>query len=130
MEHPLYFFFDVETTGPGPLDDHIIEMAATAANPDGVIQENTFSSLVFTDRQISPAGIQANILCTNGFIDIYNIKVSRHVHGLQNWHLEGEEAFPAVFTKFLKWMVETTRKLAREERTSYPGDLTKDYNHA
>ena len=73
MEHPLYFFFDVETTGPGPLDDHIIEMAATAANPDGVIQENTFYSLVFTDRQISPAGIQANILCTNGFIDIYII---------------------------------------------------------
>lgn len=59
-EHsPLYFFFNLETTGPSPLEDHAIEIAATtAATAAGITQQQkSFSRLILTTRPITHNGI-------------------------------------------------------------------------
>jgi hypothetical protein len=47
-QQPVYFFYECETTGLGPLTTDIIEMAAVV---DGT--SNTFSSLISTDQQMN-----------------------------------------------------------------------------
>jgi hypothetical protein len=47
-QQPVYFFYECETTGWGPLTTDIIEMAAVV---DGT--SNTFSSLISTDQQMN-----------------------------------------------------------------------------
>lgn len=54
IQRPLYFFYDCETTGSGPLTTDIIELAAIVADPNG--KRNTFSRLVRTEQPISSAG--------------------------------------------------------------------------
>ena len=55
--HPLYFFFDCETTGLSIYNDHMTELAAkTIGVPNSSVSQPTFSSLIHTSRNISKPG--------------------------------------------------------------------------
>jgi len=54
---PLLFIFDCETTGLHIYKDHIVELAAQVAVPEGVlVGTDEFSSLCYTARHIPKQG--------------------------------------------------------------------------
>ena len=57
--HPLFFFFDIETTGLSIYEDHIIEIASKIVGiPCSTITCPPFASLVHTPKNIPPIGKQ------------------------------------------------------------------------
>lgn len=64
---PLLIFFDLETTGPSPYRDCIIEIGAIARSQQIEISKPTFSRLVKPPSRISPLGKPALPNCNFNF---------------------------------------------------------------
>jgi DNA polymerase-3 subunit epsilon len=83
----MWVAIDVETTGLSPLDgDRVIEIGAIAFGDEGFMYE--FSSLVWTDRKISPGALV--------------------VHGITSEMLRGQPRPEEVFPSFLRFAGDST----------------------
>lgn len=75
MKNKSFIFYDCETTGTNVEKDLIIEIAACKSD-----SEETFSSLIFVDRQIPSEATQ--------------------IHGISNDDIKDSPVFPEVFLQF------------------------------